>query len=90
MTDRELLEMIATKVASLDEGQKVLTGRIGILEEGQKALADEAKKTNLIIENDIKPKIDVLFDGHKQNTEKLDRIEAEVIKHEEFIIKRIK
>lgn len=50
----------------------------------------EARKTNLTIENDIKPKIDALFDGYKQNTDKLNRIEAEVVKHEEFIIKRIK
>ncbi|MGI6698403.1 MAG: hypothetical protein ACOX3Y_07375 [Clostridia bacterium] len=90
MTDRELLETIAEQVAGLsvkvdglEKGQKSLV-------EGQKALANEVKKTNLIIENDIKLKIDALFDGYKQNSEKLDRIEAEVVKHEEFIIKRIK
>jgi len=35
-------------------------------------------------------KLDALFDGYKLNSEKLDRIEAEVSKHEEIIIKRIK
>jgi chromosome segregation ATPase len=75
---------------SLVEGQKYLTARMEKLEEGQKTLTDDVKKTNLIIENDIKPKIDALFDGYKQNAEKLDRIETKVVKHEEFIIKRIK
>ncbi len=35
-------------------------------------------------------KLSALFDGYVQNSKKLDRIEAEVAKHEEFIIKRIK
>ncbi len=46
---------------------------------------NEVKKTNLVIENVIEPKIEALFDGYKQNSEKLTRIETEVIKHEEFI-----
>jgi Sec-independent protein translocase protein TatA len=48
------------------------------------------KKTVVNIENDHGNKLKALFDGQKQNAEKLDRIEAEVIKHEEFILKRIK
>ena len=36
------------------------------------------------------PKIDALFDGYKQNADKLDRIEKEVSKHEEIILRRIK
>ena len=35
-------------------------------------------------------KLDALFDGHKLNSEKLDRIEAKVSKHEEIIIKKSK
>ena len=54
------------------------------------SLEKEVKKTNLVIEHDIKPKIEVLFDGQKQNSDKLDRIEAEVTKHDEFIMTRIK
>jgi hypothetical protein len=53
-------------------------------------LENEVKKTNLTIENNIIPKINALFDGYKQNADKLDHIEAEVVKHEEFIIKQIK
>ena len=42
-------------------------------------------KTNMTIENEIKPKIDALFDGYKQNTEliygltsKVDDLQADV------------
>lgn len=42
------------------------------------------------IENDHGQKLGVLFDGHKLNSEKLDRIEAEVSKHEEIILRRIR
>lgn len=44
----------------------------------------------LKLENDINPKIEVLFDGYKQNTETLERIEKEVSKQEEIIMRRVK
>jgi hypothetical protein len=64
----------------------------------------EVLKTNMKIENDIMPKLEVLFDGYEQNTEQLSRldievtkhteqlsrIETEVTKHEEVILRRIK
>ncbi|HZX21406.1 MAG TPA: hypothetical protein VFF25_03340 [Clostridia bacterium] len=53
-------------------------------------LEEEVKKTNVIIEHDIMPKITVLFDGHKQHTAQLERIETAVSRHEEFIIRKIK
>jgi hypothetical protein len=42
------------------------------------------------IENDHGQKLGALFDGYKLNSEKLDRIEAEVAKHEEIILRRIR
>ena len=48
------------------------------------------KKIVLHIEQDHGQKLEALFDGYKQNTEKLNRIEAEVAKHEEVIIRRVK
>lgn len=51
---------------------------------------NEVVKANMKIENDIIPKIEVLFDGYKQNTEQLSRIEVEVTKHEVVILRRIK
>ena len=90
MTDRELLELIATQVGNLTNKVDGLTGDVISLKEGQLNLKNEVKKTNIAIENDIKPKIDALFDGYKQNADKLDRIEEEVSKHEEIILRRVK
>ncbi|MBS4008705.1 MAG: hypothetical protein KGZ45_09840 [Clostridium sp.] len=42
------------------------------------------------IELDHGQKLGALFDGQKLNSEKLDRIEAEVIRHDELILKQIK
>lgn len=53
-------------------------------------LKNDVSKMNITIENEIKPKLEALFDGYKQNSDKLDRIESEVAKHEEVIIKRVK
>lgn len=79
MTDRELLELIATQVGAL-------TKDVSDFKKGQANL--EKIVTN--IENDHGKKLDVLFDGYKQNTEILNRLEKEVTRHEEFIIRRIK
>jgi hypothetical protein len=76
MTDRELLELIATQVGKLTTDVDYLK--------------TEVSKTNMTIEHDIQPKLSALFDGYKQNAEKLDRIENEVSKHEEIIWKRVK
>ena len=89
MTDRELLEMIAAQVGALTTEVGTLKNDFAELRENQKSIENEVRKTNNVIENDIKPKIDALFDGLKQNSEKLDRIEAEVVKHDEFILKRV-
>jgi phage-related tail protein len=42
------------------------------------------------LEHDLKKDISALYDGYKQNTEQLNRIETEVTKHEELIIRKIK
>jgi len=54
------------------------------------SLKAESKKVNSIIEHELMDKIEALFDGYIQNTDKLDRIEKEVSKHEEVILRRIK
>ena len=41
------------------------------------------------IENDHGKKLDALFDGYKQNSEKLTRIETEVTKHQEVIFRKV-
>lgn len=53
-------------------------------------LEKETQKTNLSIEQDIKPTLSALLDGYKQNAEQLEKIKEEVAKHEEVILKRVK
>lgn len=48
------------------------------------------EKIVLRIEQNHGNKLEALFDGYKQNTEQLNRIENEVSKHEEIILRRIK
>ncbi|WP_066496936.1 hypothetical protein [Abyssisolibacter fermentans] len=43
-----------------------------------KDVKNDLKRIDIKIENDICPKIDSLFDGYKQNTETLDRLENKV------------
>ncbi len=63
------------------------------MQEGFKEIREEIKGTKdkvIIIEQEHGKKLDALFDGYKQNSEKLDRIEKEVSRHEEIILRRIK
>ena len=50
----------------------------------------KVKERVIKIEDDHGKKLDLLFDGYRQNSDKLDRIEREVSKHEEVILRRIK
>ena len=64
--------------------------RFDNMENDIKGLKTDVVKINSKIEHDLMPKITVLFDGYKQNSEKLDRIEKEVSKHDEIILRRVK
>ena len=54
-------------------------------------LDNKADKNDIIrLENELNPKVQALFDGYKQHTDILDRIEKEITRQDEFIIKRVK
>jgi tetrahydromethanopterin S-methyltransferase subunit G len=56
-----------------------------------KKLDQKADKTDIVrLENELTPKIEVLFDGYKQHTDILERIEKQVSKQEEIIMRRVK
>lgn len=82
-TNEQLFEFMTKMYYEIQEGFKQVNSRIDGVE-------NEAKKTNAKIEHEVMPKLDVLFDGYKQNSDKLDRIEVEVSKHEEIILRRVK
>ena len=128
MTERELLELIATQVGTLTkdvtEIKKDLAGVKTDLDEVKTDLdevktdldevktdlgevktdldevktdldevktdLDEVKIRVIRIENDHGLKLNALFDGYKQNAEKLDRIEKAVAKHEETLLTKVK
>lgn len=69
-------DYLTAEVSGLKQGQDYLTAKVVELQEGQRQLEIEVKKTNNIIENDIKPKIEVLFDGYVQNASRLNRVES--------------
>lgn len=51
---------------------------------------DSVEKTVINIENNHGQKLEALFDGNTQLNSQLDRIENEVSKHEEVILRRIR
>lgn len=54
-------------------------------------LDEKADKSDIIrLENELNPKVDALFDGYRQHTDILERIEKEVSKQEEIIMRRVK
>lgn len=80
------MEEIKKMLAQLMEGQEEIKLRLGKVENGLENVGDTVTK----IENEHGKSIDALLDGYKQNTEQLNRIEQEVAKHEEVILKRVK
>ncbi|SKA96729.1 hypothetical protein SAMN05443428_12225 [Caloramator quimbayensis] len=59
----------------MQQGFKDVNGRIDGLEK-------EVKKINFTMENDIKPKISVLFEGYSSNKEETERKLEEIIKEQ--------
>lgn len=78
-SDRELLEMTAAQVNNLTTDFREM-----------KTDVKNIDKTVMKIEHEHGKKLSALFDGYKQNSDKLERIEKEVTKHEEFMLRRIK
>lgn len=85
MTDRELLELIANQVANLTTQVTNITTEVKDLRSEVK----DIKNKVTIIEQEHGKKLDALFDGYKLTYEKLQKIEEEVSKHEEIILRRI-
>jgi len=74
------VEMQDMKV-EMQEGFK----RIDVLENGMQNMQKSIAK----IEVEHGKKLDALFDGYKQNSEQLTRIENEVKRHDDFILRRV-
>ena len=98
--EEKIYELLNRMYSDLSEKIGDLNGKIGSMEgkignmEGRLGNIEtevaDLKKVVLRIETDHGNKLDALFDGYKQNSDRLDRIEAQVSRQEEFIIKRVK
>ena len=84
---------LTNKVNMLTDQGNALANQFGKLNNQVGALTEEVvsiKETVVRIENDHGLQLKALFDGYKQHGDKLDRIAAEVSKHEEVILRRIR
>lgn len=63
-----------------------ITEKIGSMDERLSSV----ERTVTRIENEHGEKLNALFDGYKQHTDQLNRIEEKLSLHDEFILKRIK
>ncbi len=86
ITNEQLFEFMTKMYSEMQEGFKQVNSMVD-------SLGNEVKETKnrvIIIEQEHGKKLDTLFDGYKQNADKLDSIEKEVSKHEEIILRGIK
>lgn len=86
ITNEQLFEFMTKMYGEMQGGFTEINSRINNLESEMR----ETKNKVIIIEQEHGKKLDTLFDGYKQNSDKLDRIEKEVSKQEEIILRRIK
>lgn len=82
MENEKLFELVTKMYSEMQEG-------FGELKEEIRENKTSTTKIESKIENDITSKLESLFDGHIQNTHQLERIEKEVLKHDEIILRRI-
>jgi len=75
----ELMEKMYVELKDIKKEVKCNTENINSVE-----------KTVMRIENDHGKRLEAFFDGYKQNAEQLNRIEKEVVMHEEVILRRVK
>lgn len=80
----QLFGLMSKIYSEMQEGFKEVKGRLDKVE----GRLDRIEKTVLHIEDDHGKKLQALFDGHTQLTSQLERIENEVTRHEEIIIRK--
>ena len=83
-----MFDMLSKMYADMTERFADMTEQF---KEINRKLDSKADKSDIIrLENELNPKVEVLFDGYTQHTEILERIEKEITKQDEFIMRRIK
>ena len=100
MEDEKLFEFMTKMYSEMQEGFKQVNNKIDKVDgridkvDGRidkiDGRIDKLEKTVFKMEQEHGQKLDALFDGYKQNSEQLNRIEHEVAKDEEVVLRKIK
>ena len=69
--NNDLFELMTKMYGEIQEMKGEFNNRFDKVEK-------EVTKTNVTSENDIKPRIEALFDGYKQNTESINQVSDKV------------
>lgn len=96
MENEKIFELMTKMYSEMQHGFKSvreemndIKGDVSTLKEDVSELKNKVRKIDIKLE-EVDKKIDLSIEGHKTNTEQPGRIEKEVAKHEEFILKRVK
>ena len=84
--NNDLFELMTKMYGEMQE----MRGEIKDINKRLDNVENEVTKTNITIEQDIKPSVSALLDGYKQNSEQITRIEEKLNEHDEIIIRRVK
>ncbi|MDD2504592.1 MAG: hypothetical protein PHG58_12235 [Clostridia bacterium] len=84
--EEKIFEFMTKMYSDMQEGFVKVNDKFGSLENEVQSI----KKTVLNIEQDHGKKLQVLFDDYKQTTDQLERIEKEVTRHDDIILRRVK
>lgn len=82
----KMFELMSKMYSEMKQNFANVDKRLDSIESDVKSL----KKDIIRMENDLKPKVEAALDGYKQHTDVLERIEKEVSRQDEIIMRRIK
>lgn len=91
--NNDLFELMTKMYSEMQEMRgeiKGIKGEVKNINTRLDKVEKEVVKTNVAIEQDIKPSISALLDGYKQNSEQITRVEEKLNEHDEIIIRRVK
>lgn len=96
MENDKFFELMTKMYAEMHEGFKDVKSelkshgkRLDKIESRIDNMESRMTKTDINLE-ELNKKVDLSLEGHKTNAEQLTRIEKEVSKHEEIILRRVK
>jgi uncharacterized protein YukE len=75
----KMFDLVSKMYSEMKQGFAEVNGKMEVL-----------SKQVINLENDLKPKVEALFDGYKQHTDMLEHIKNEVSRQDEIIMRRIK